>query len=222
MFFDSYNTDKQLAVASWYAESNNHSRFLSSAKVVLNSMKNDPDQQALNYLKRLQKLFSTVADDGPEFRELNNEMNRITAYHEDQIKRKQCLNMAQQLDKTAFDLEKNNHFEMASKLYKGSLGIKQANLATNDPETAMQIVDLARTAAGQQHYAESERLYEKAISMMRKNPRSDPASIVSALESYGMMPNDWKHETKANAVYEEAKRLHSSMKPAENFLPAKW
>lgn len=45
----------------------------------------------------------------------------------------------------------------------------------------------------------------------------DPADTISALESYGMMLNDWNHGAKASQVYEEAKALHDKMKKPKTF-----
>lgn len=206
-----FNTDSLLMVARWYAASKDDAHLVNTAKMILHAIQNDSDEQALASLTLLATLLPQASTSEPELSTVRSETARITAYHEDQIRRKQCMHMADSLNQTALRLELKAQPEMASKLYKEALEIKQMNLRADDPDTAAQLVDLARSEAEQHKFAESQVHYEKALTILRKNSKADPADTISALESYGMMLNDWNHGAKATEIYDEAKALHNKM-----------
>ncbi len=209
--------DNLFMIAKWYSVSKDDAHLINTAKMILLSIQNDSDEQALSSLKLLMTLLTTASTNQPELSNVKSETVRITAYHEDQIRRKQCLHMADSLNQTAFALELKAQPAMATKLYKEALEIKQMNLKSNDPSTATQLVDLARSEAAQRQFEEAQVHFEKALAVMRKNPLMDPSDTVSALESYGMMLNDWNHGAKATQVYEEAKALHNKISKPKVF-----
>lgn len=211
------DTDKLLMVANWYAGSKEAAHLINTAKMILLAIKTDSNEQALASLNLLTPMLASISTAEPNLANVKSEAARITAYHEDEIRRKQCLHMADKLNQTAFALERKAQPAMASKLYKEALEIKQINLKLDDPETAAQLIDLARSEAAQRHFEDAQTHYEKALAMMRKNAMVDPSDIVSALESYGMMLNDWNRGAKAAEVYEEAKALHRKMKQPKIF-----
>jgi hypothetical protein len=203
---------RMFVVARWYADSKNGAQLIETTKAILHSIRYDTDEQSLKYLAILNDLLRTSAAQSKNFDAVKSETNKLIAFHEEQIRRKQCLDMAQQLNKTGSDLEKHNHLDMANKLYKQALEIKQANLLPDDPETANQTLELARTSAALRQFVEADRLYEKALATLKKNPKTDPSDTIAALESYGMMLNDWQHEAKAKMIYDEASELYRKTK----------
>jgi len=138
---------------------------------------------------------------------LLSQATQLVAFHQDQIRRRQCLDMAKQLNHTAFELEKNCSYAMAQKLYQQALEIKQINLAANDPETANQMLDVARNAGEQKNYVQAQSLYERALATLRKSPHTDPSDTIGALENYGQILNKMKQEAKAAKIYDEAREL---------------
>lgn len=212
-----FNIDSLFMVANWYTESKDDVHLVDTAKLILNAIPKNSDEEALASLKLLTTLLASVSTAQPELSTIKGETAKRTSYYEDEIRRKQCLHMADNLNETAFRLERKAQPEMASKLYKEALEIKQMNLKSDDPDTAAQLVDLARAEAAQGKFEQAQLHYEKALTILRKNSMADPADTVSALESYGMMLNDWNHGAKATKVYEEAKALHDKMKQPKPF-----
>lgn len=186
-----------------------------TSKQILTAVRTESDEDAVTHLKRLKTLLSKLAKESPD-NEIVAKCERALNSREDAIRRKTCLEMASKLNATAFALETKAKPEMATKLYKEALDIKQKNLAANDPETASQLVDLARAEAAQQHYKVAQELFERALAILRKTKNSDASSLISALESYGMMLNDWHHEAKADVIYEEAKTVYKNSKSAKH------
>jgi tetratricopeptide (TPR) repeat protein len=198
-----------LIIASWYVQSNNFERSIKAYQNTLNTIneKHYSAEQSLENLAQLKSIIAKDSNRSQEYDSIKKAVERSTKFYEDQIRRRQCLEMAKQLNETAFNLEKRTHFDMARKLYQQALEIKQLNLAPNDPETAKQIIDLARVATEQNKYVEAQRLYEKALSTLRKNPLTDASDTIAALESYGQMLNDSKQAPKANQIYNEARMM---------------
>jgi phosphohistidine phosphatase SixA len=202
-------------LAQWYADSSNDTQLLLTSKQILTAVRTESDEDAVTHLKRLKTLLSKLAKESPD-NEIVAKCEHALNSREDAIRRKTCLEMASKLNATAFALETKAKPEMATKLYKEALDIKQKNLSANDPETASQFVDLARSEAAQQHYKVAEEHYERALAILRRTKNSDASSLISALESYGMMLNDWHHEAKAGVIYEEAKTVYKNSKSAKH------
>jgi len=198
------------AVANCYEQLKKYPRALLKYKEIAAAVEteHEPDAEAIKDLSHVGTAINTIhMKQQPGSQVLSSNTTRLIAFHNDQIRRRQCLEMAKQLNHTAFELEKNCSFAMAQKLYQQALEIKQLNLAANDPETANQMLDVARNAGEQKHYLEAQSLYERALATLRKSPHTDPSDTIGALESYGQILNQMKQEAKAVKIYDEAKVL---------------
>jgi hypothetical protein len=165
------------------------------------------DEEYLQYLAELNEIIVRIPASQPGLAKVGDEVNRLTAFHKEQIRIRPCMEMAEQLNKTAFALERTNEYDMAWKLYQQALEIKQKNLGEKNIETIRQLLDMARAAGGQKRFAVSQSLYKQALATMQSNPQADKSDIVSALENYAQILADSQHNAEANKVYEQAKRL---------------
>jgi tetratricopeptide (TPR) repeat protein len=115
-----------------------------------------------------------------------------------------CLTIAEKLDHVAWKLERDGSYDMAEKLYKQSVEIKEKNLGKNNPYTLSAYGDLARLDADQEHYKDAQNIYEQALASFRRLP--DPGTLyASMLQDYGDMLNRSKQAEKANKIYSEAR-----------------
>jgi tetratricopeptide (TPR) repeat protein len=96
---------------------------------------------------------------------------------------------------------------MSAKMYKEALDAKEKNLDANDPELALQLVDLARVNAALKQYGQSEDFFKKALTLLRTSPRTAQNDLQTALQSYGQMLNVAHQPAEAEKIYEEARRL---------------
>ena len=117
----------------------------------------------------------------------------------------ECLHMADELDRTAFDLETEQTYEMAMRLYKESLEIKTKNLGTINTDTIQQYGDIARVYASEHKYKQAEETYEQALALFRKL-RGPREGYVTMLENYGDMLNQTNQKQKATEILNEANR----------------
>ncbi len=198
------------AVADSYRQSKKYERAMSTYKEIgtLLEIQHEDDQDALKYLPELiSAINSGEMKRQPGSRALVSHASELIKFYKDHVDRHQCLAMADKLNHTAFTLERNSDYAMAQKLYQQALEIKRLNLIDGDPETADQILDVARMAADQKHYFEAQSLYEHALNILRKSPHTDRSETVRALENYGQMLNQIKQEAKADRIYGEAREL---------------
>jgi tetratricopeptide (TPR) repeat protein len=118
-----------------------------------------------------------------------------------------CIQMAEELDRSGWRLEKSGFTHMAEKAFKESLDIKRKNLGLNDPDTLAAYGDLARLSADRGQFTAAESIYEEALSQYRK--LSDPgAPYANMLEAYGDMLNRRHQTAKAEKIYAEARRFY--------------
>ncbi|HEY9774487.1 MAG TPA: tetratricopeptide repeat protein [Planktothrix sp.] len=115
-----------------------------------------------------------------------------------------CLGMAENLDETASKLERQGSYDMADKLFKQELDIKQKNLGFGSAETLTVYADLARVCDERNQSTQAKEYYEKAVSGFRdiKNPGIE---YVRVLESYADMLNRTHEYPKSDQLYSEAK-----------------
>ncbi len=211
---DSISLPGLFTIADCYKQSGKYERamhlYKQMEKVIETGHEDEEDS-----LKHLTDLTAALNSPGlkqqPEYQSLLSTVSKELVFRREQIRRRQCLSMADQLNKTAFDLERNAHSAMALKLYQQALEIKQLNLSANDPETALQMLDVARTASEAKEYQRAQSLYEKALAIFRGNSRTDPADTLTALESYGQLLERMKQQDKAKKVYDEARDLSREM-----------
>lgn len=123
----------------------------------------------------------------------------------------ECLDMAEKLNRTAFRLEQNGEYKVAEKLYRQSLSIKEKNLGLADSATIVQTTNLARLYAAQGRKREACRIYDEALSAMRKlpNPGSELATM---LENYGDMLDQMHQPERAEKIYAEARAYHEKLR----------
>jgi|GEM_PF-2647972 len=126
-------------------------------------------------------------------------------FHKDQIKRRQCMEMAQKLNDTACKLEASNHFAMAAKTYTEALKIKLSNLSANDPEVSMQMIDIARCEAGCKDNVTADKLYQSALTLLRKSQNTEPRALMNALQNYGQFLNSINEKKKSDDIYAESR-----------------
>lgn len=199
-----------LVIAECYRQSDNPTGALSVYRTILKSIlaNREPNLGAIKELSEiLTALNSKDMKQAPEYQEVLLSVSKEIEFQKSGIRQRQCLDMAAQLNKTAYDLERGGHNEMAQKLYQEALEIKQLNLAKDDPETASQMLDVARTSAAQNNYALAQSLYEIAITRLRKSPPSSRGILKQALEGYGQLLNQMNKEDKAKKIYDEAREL---------------
>jgi len=204
------NTIELMAVAAFYSNTNQGQKSLTVYDKIVHStaLSRQTDAEALDCLEKVAKALDDKAlHDLPGASKVSSAAAGEIAYHQDQIKRRQCLEMAQKLNDVAFQLESKECFEMAAKSYKEALQIKQSNLQPDDPELGTQLIDLARAETGQKHTTEARKLYEQALTIMRKSTRTDPRSLMSALQNYGQFLKDNKQAGKADTIYAEAREI---------------
>ncbi len=199
-----------LVIAECYRQSDNPTGALSVYRTILKSIlaNSEPNLGAIKELSEiLTALNSKDMKQAPECQEVLLSISKEIEFQKSGIRHRQCLDMAAQLNKTAYDLERGGHNEIAQKLYQEALEIKQLNLAKDDPETASQMLDVARTSAAQKNYARAQSLYENAITRLRKSPPSSRGILKQALEGYGQLLNQMNQQEKANKIYDEAREL---------------
>ncbi len=209
------NISDLMTVGNYYRHNGNSTQALAVCKEIVPTIEkfSHSDRQSVNELTDL----ITVLD-STEMRKENecsscraNAKDRLD-FHADQIRRRQCLEMAAQLNQTAFSLEANNDYAMAHKLYREALDIKQLNLRPDDPETANQMVDVARMAAAQKQFREAQTLFEQALAILRIHDVSNHSDTISALEKYGEVLNQMNQKDKAERICSDARTLARSSK----------
>lgn len=123
----------------------------------------------------------------------------------------ECLDMAEQLNRTAFRLEQHGEYEVAEKLYRQSLSIKEKNLGSADPATLIQTTELARLYAAQGRKEDACKYFDRALNAMRKlnNPPSEFATI---LENYGDILDRLHEPEQAEKIYAEARAFHEKVR----------
>ncbi|MBP9089756.1 hypothetical protein KBI23_01920 [bacterium] len=199
-----------LVIAECYRQSDNPTGALSVYRTILKSIlaNREPNLGAIKELSEiLTALNSKDMKQAPECQDVLLSISKEIEFQKSGIRHRQCLDMAAQLNKTAYDLERGGHNEMAQKLYQEALEIKQLNLAKDDPETASQMLDVARTSAAQKNYALAQSLYENALAGLRKSPPASGGILKQALEGYGQLLNQMNQQEKANKIYDEAREL---------------
>ena len=167
-----------------------------------------PDQLAI---KQLSALIDSISSDEmsqqPDCQQLLGKTSALIAWHKNQIRRQKYFEMTDDLSHRAYIAERNAQFDMAQKLYEEALELCKVNLEANDPETASRLLDIARTAREQKHYAQAQSFYERALAALQKNASIDPAQTIAALENYGQMLNETKQEAKATTIYDQARAI---------------
>jgi tetratricopeptide (TPR) repeat protein len=202
-------------VADSYVQSKKYSRAFSTYEQLETAVANEQmtDERALKYLSGLiTAIESAEMKQQPGYKHLLSKASALITHHHDQIRRNKSFDTLEELNHTAFTLEKLDEFGSAQKLYQQALQIRQLNVAANDPETINQLLDVARTAAEQKHYGEAQSLYERELAALRKDPRVDPADKVLVLENYGQLLNEMKQEARAAKIYDEARDLARKIK----------
>jgi len=120
----------------------------------------------------------------------------------------ECLSLAEDLNRTAFKLEQRESYDMAIKLYREALAIKEKNLGTNKVETIEQSGDIARVYGAKGDYKQSGQLYEQVLLSFRR--LKDPGDgYITVLENYVDMLNRSNQKDKAAAILGELKRYRS-------------
>lgn len=199
-----------MVIATCYCQLNNQAKALKLYKLILNSIQavREPSIVAITELSEIvTALDSEAMKREPESQAVLLSISKEIEFQKSALRHRQCLDMAAQLNKTAFDLERSAHNAMAQKLYEQALEIKQLNLTKDDPEIAVQTLDVARTCAAQKNYAQAQSLYERALTQLRKKPRIDRSVTKQALESYGQMLNQMNQQERAKKIYDEAREL---------------
>jgi len=199
-----------VVVADSYVQSKKYALAISTYEQLATAVENEheSDERALKHLSALITAISSAEmKQQPECQTLFSKVSGLISFHQNKIRQNQSLETIDELNHKAFGHERNDEFELAQKLYQQALQMRQLNLPADDPETATQLLDVARTAGEQKHYAEAQSLYERVLSALRKNPHTDPAETIVALECYGQMLNEMKQEAKASKIYDEARDL---------------
>jgi tetratricopeptide (TPR) repeat protein len=124
----------------------------------------------------------------------------------------ECLSLAEDLNRTAFKLEQKASYDMAIKLYREALAIKEKNLGTNKVETIEQSGDIARVYGAKGDYKQSGQLYEQVLVSFRR--LKDPGDgYITVLENYVDMLNRSNQADKAVAILNELKKYRSELHP---------
>jgi tetratricopeptide (TPR) repeat protein len=121
----------------------------------------------------------------------------------------QCLNEADRLDHTGWDLEKRGAMDSAKKMYDEALAIRRQNLPKFDRTTALDLVNVARINVEEQKYIVADPLYAEAIDIFQHHPLpdDDDDEFQSALQAYGDLLYKSGKNAKADQIYAIAKRL---------------
>lgn len=123
----------------------------------------------------------------------------------------QCLEMAEQLNHTAWLLEQRECYAEAEKLYRQALSIKQKNLGLHDPDTLSQTVVLARLCADEGKYGQADKLYEDCLASYGELARYS-CSYAVLLENYADMLRKAQKHAKADKIYSEAQSVYQKIK----------
>lgn len=199
-----------MVIADCHIQMNSPAQALKLYRLILNSIQGfrEPSLGALKELTEIVTVLDSAKMKGePESQSVLLSVSKEIDFQKSALRHRQCLDMAAQLNKTAFDLERRAHYAMAQKLYEQALEIKQLNLSKDDPDIASQTLDVARTCAAQTNYTQAQSLYESALSLLRKKPRIDSSLTKQALENYGQMLNQMNQQEKAKKIYDEAREL---------------
>jgi tetratricopeptide (TPR) repeat protein len=184
---------------------------LVSAKDLDLSVKSQFVQYVLNDRSLLQVLREQIRKDSKQAGAQNPDLlaHAKTLAHNYKMAL-ECLQMANDLDQTAFKLEKQQKYDMAMKLLNDSLEIKTKNLGPMNTDTIQQYGDIARVYASEHRYKQAEETYEQALALFRKlqGPRE---GYVTMLENYGDMLNRTNQKQKATKILNEAGRCSQSV-----------
>ncbi len=124
--------------------------------------------------------------------------------HDLYTKQSTCLQIAADLDRTAWRLERVGLYDRAEKAYKQLLAIEEKNLGKDNQNTLAARADLARLYADEQRYSQAQNIYERTLALYKKTAnRGQP--YIALLENYGDMLNHINQTAKANEIYNEAK-----------------
>lgn len=203
-------TSDLMIVAECYRSTNNPDKAVATYMRALQSLRSSADS--------LNKVLSEIAAVETELRSpmlsraakrkegLNTAISQ-KKLQEEQIRLRQCLTMAADLNTTAFDLERSGHDEKAQKLYINALEIKQLNLDKDDPEIALQMADVGRVCATLNQAEKSQEYFEKSLKLLRESSRASQKVLIQTLQDYGQSLNRMNLTTKADRVYDEARSL---------------
>lgn len=188
--------------------------------VVENISSSEMDTLSKSYL--LNRVLKSVIDKAVQFAAADSgatgdsvtKYRRVKSHAEELLttwkKESECLGMAQELDKTALELECGGKYDMAEKLYKQALQIRRKNLGDSNPETLAQNADLARISVARGEKEQARAYFEDALKELRKHP--NPGRTYSyMLESYGDMLDKLNDKAEAEMIYEEARNANKRL-----------
>jgi hypothetical protein len=198
-----------LLIAECYRQTDNPNGALSVFRTILKSVQTERAASP-EAIKALSEMVNALNSDdlkgSQESQSLLAAISTELNFQTGAIRSRQCLGMAEKLNETAYELERNGHDKMAQKLYLQALEIKQLNLPKDDPETASQMLDVARISTALKEYPLAQSSYEKAVLSLRKSSFS-MAKLKQALEGYGQLLNQMQQTKKAEQIYSEAREL---------------
>jgi len=113
------------------------------------------------------------------------------------------LAIANELERRAFKFECRGSYELALKLYREALAMKEKDPGKYSEEALIQSGDVARVLAAQGHVPEAKKAYEEAIASFKKAGISGDGYVM-LLENYGDMLNRANQNRQADAVYAKA------------------
>ncbi|MBU6454027.1 MAG: tetratricopeptide repeat protein [Cyanobacteria bacterium REEB67] len=201
--------EKMLSLADWAGQTNNDKLLVGEITITLRAItqRHDSYQVGLENARKLKHLVEKFPQKRTILLATTKNIDQTISDLGDQERKRQCLEMAEKLNKTAFDLERTKHYGMAEKLSEEAYQIKTNNLDRNDPELASQIIDLARLAGEQKQYGKAEGFYKKALVILKSSPHPDAQDMKVALQSYGQMLNDSGRPVEAEKIYAQAREL---------------
>ncbi|HEY9713151.1 MAG TPA: tetratricopeptide repeat protein, partial [Chroococcales cyanobacterium] len=124
-----------------------------------------------------------------------------------QLMKRQCLDVSEQLDSTGLKLETSHEYAMAEKMYRESLSILEKNLIPGDPLIADSLCNVARVCGKQGRMPMATDLFQKALKIYRAHAPGSNDQIIAALTAYGEALEEAHQKVSANVLYDQARDL---------------
>lgn len=142
-----------------------------------------------------------------ELSKFSAELSSLKGRLASEIEKRQCLEIAAQLDDTAEKLDRQNLFAKAEELHRDSFNIKKQKLGASHAETLNALVSLARDLGWENKFKESSIAFANAHAIYQSQPALQNRDYANMLDSYAQMLNHAHDEKAAAKIYEEEQKF---------------
>lgn len=126
---------------------------------------------------------------------------------QDHFDKLECLNLADKLTQTGWNLIECGDGKNASKMYESALDIRKKNLNPESRLLGSTYFGAAQAAALDNNFPLANSHFQKAIAIFKSNNVKDDRELVIALESYGSLLNKNNKYDEAQKVYDQVRLM---------------